>query len=232
MKKKAYCIVPARGGSKRIVGKNSRPFHGVPIILRVLGILGASKLFDEIIVSSDDLKITQLVEEAGYIAPFVRPGHLATDTIGTSEVANHAIEWLLGSGAGKDADFLLAYPTAVMMTEVHLREARQLLNPGVCDFVFSAARFPSEVQRGWWKAEDSSVKPVMPGNQSARSQDFEPVYYDAGQFYWTTYNGWRPEVLEQGVKRRLYEIDQIEAVDINTEDDWIRAERLFKFLRE
>lgn len=224
--------MPARGGSKRIVGKNSRTFRGKPIIIRVLDVLHNSNLFDKILVSSDDSKIIQLVEKAGYDAPFIRPAHLATDKMGTAAVANHAIEYLLGSGASKDSDFLLAYPTAVMMTELHLQEARNLLNPGVCDFVFSAARFPSEIQRAWWKADDSSVKPVMPGNQSARSQDLTPAYYDAGQFYWTTHDGWRPEVLEHGVRRKMYEIDPIEAIDINTEDDWARAERLFQLLRE
>lgn len=231
-KRHCYAFVPARGESKRIPGKNTRLFHGKPIILRVLDTLRESKLFDEIIVSSDNQNLIQLVKKAGYNAPFIRPAHLATDTAGTSVVANHAIEWLCESGASEESDFLLAYPTAVMMTLGNLREAKQLLNPGLCDFVFAAARFPSEVQRAWWKMQDSSVTPVMPGHQSARSQDLQPAYYDAGQFYWTTYNGWRPEVLEQGVRRKLYEIDPIEAVDINTEDDWIRAELLFSLLRE
>lgn len=225
-------IVPARGGSKRILGKNSRIFNGQPIILRVLNTLKQSELFDKIIVSSDDGRLIQLVKEAGFEAPFVRPAHLATDRTGIADVSNHAIDWLVNSGASKDSHFLLCYPTAVMSTAQHLREARKLLEPGVCDFVFTAARFPSEVQRAWWKTDDAGVRPVMPGNQSERSQDLAPVYYDAGQFYWTTYHGWRDEVLERGAKRRLYEIDLLEAIDINTEADWLRAESLFRFLRE
>lgn len=224
--------MPARAGSKRIPGKNVRPFDGRPIILRVLETLTQTQLFDRIIVSSDDFNLIQLVKDAGYSAPFLRPSHLATDLAGTADVANHAIDWLVNSGTSKDSHFLLCYPTAVMSTAQHLREAHELLEPGICDFVFSAARFPSEVQRAWWKTDDASVKPVMPGNQSERSQDLAPVYYDAGQFYWTTYHGWRDEVLERGAKRRLYEIDLLEAVDINTEADWIRAERLFRLLRE
>lgn len=227
-----YAIVPARAGSKRIPGKNLRAFHGRPIILRVLETLKQTQLFDRIIVSSDDFGLIQLVKEAGYEAPFVRPAHLASDQAGTAEVAHHAIEWLQQSGVSTESAFLLAYPTAVMMTEAHLHESSELLEPGICDFVFSGARFPSEIQRAWWKAGDSSVRPVTPGNQATRSQDLPPAFYDAGQFYWTTHDGWREEVLERGLKRRLYEIDQLEAVDINTEDDWIRAERLFRLLRE
>lgn len=228
----SFAVVPARAGSRRVPGKNSRPFLGKPIVFRVLDTLKESKLFDEIIVSSDDLNLIQLVKDAGYSAPFVRPSHLASDEAGTAAVANHAIQWLLESGVSTDSAFLVAYPTAVMMTEAHLHESGELLEPGVCDFVFSGARFPSEIQRSWWRADDSSVEQVMPGNQSARSQDLAPAYYDAGQFYWSTQDGWRDDVLERGVKRRIYEIDPLEAVDINTEDDWIRAERLFRLLRE
>lgn len=227
-----FAIVPARGGSKRIPGKNIRLFHNHPIILRVLDTLQQSKLFDTIIVSSDDYEVIKLVRESGYNAPFVRPAHLATDYAGTAAVANHAIDWFLGSGASEESDFLLAYPTAVMMTEAHIRGARGLLDPGVCDFVFTGARFPSEVQRAWWKTKDLRVAPVMPGNQSARSQELAPAYYDAGQFYWTTHDGWRADVLEYGAKRRLYEIDPLEAIDINTESDWAQAERLFTLLRD
>lgn len=232
MSTSSFAIVPARAGSRRVPGKNSRIFKGKPIILKVLDTLKESKLFEKIIVSSDDPNLIQLVEKAGYNAPFLRPSYLAADRTRTAEVANHAIDWLMKSGATTEAHFLLCYPTAVMTTAKHLTEAHQLLEPGVCDFVFSGARFPSEIQRSWWKAEDSSVAPVMPGHQSTRSQDVPPAFYDAGQFYWTTHDGWRYEVLERGVKRRLYEIDPLEAVDINTEDDWIRAERMFCLLRE
>lgn len=232
MRRSAYAILPGRGRSKRIPGKNTRSFNGVPIILRVLETLKNSKIFDRIIVSSDDVGLRQMVKNAGYDAPFVRPAHLASDRAGTTEVAHHAIDWLLTSGVEKDSDFLLCYPTAVMTTAEHLRGAHDLLEPGDCDFVFSGARFPSEVQRAWWKKEDSRVEPVMPGNQSTRSQDLTPAYYDAGQFYWSTHDGWRKDVLEHGVKRRLYEIDPLEAIDINTEEDWIRAERLYRLLRD
>lgn len=214
-----------------MLGKNSRLFNGKPIILRVLDTLKKSELFEDIIVSSDDNQLLQLVKKAGYSAPFLRPSHLATDRAGTAEVANHAIDWLLKSGVPQESDFLLCYPTAVMSTSQHITEARELLEPGICDFVFSGARFPSEIQRAWWRAEDSSVSPVMPNRQAARSQDLQPAFYDAGQFYWSTHDGWRDNVLQRGVKRRLYEIDPLEAVDINTEDDWIRAERLFHLLR-
>lgn len=228
----AYAIIPARGGSKRIPGKNIRDFLGLPILTRIIETLQSSELFEEIYVSSDDDEIIDLARDSGVAVPFVRPAHLAGDFSTTAEVANHAITWLIDAGANSWDHFLVAYPTAVMMTSQHLSESRLLLAPGTCDFVFAGARFPSEIERSWRKDDSHFVEPAWPGHQKSRSQDFQPAYYDAGQFYWSTSTGWDSDVVEEGKRRRVYEIDPLEAVDINTEDDWIRSEKLFRLLRK
>ena len=224
-------IVPARAGSKRILGKNTRPFLGVPVFLRVLRILDASELFDDIIVSTENESIARLATAEGYSAPFVRPDDLADDFASTADVVRHAINWLLDAGVSDNAEFLVAYPTAVFMTIHHLRESLELLKCEEVDHVFAGCRFPSEVQRAWWKEPDNSVKPLFDSHQDSRSQDLRPAFYDAGQFYWSTSNGWSRPVLETGQRRRIYEIDPLEAVDINTEEDWARAEAIFQVLR-
>lgn len=226
-----FAVVPARGGSQRIPGKNIRDFFGVPIIERTISTLRKSRLFEAVIVSTDDPIIAEVALKAGAEVPFMRPKELADDFATTSQVANHSIGWLLNSGADSASFFLVAYPTAVMMTEKHLRESRALLEPRFCDFVFAGARFPSEIERSWRRNAKNFVEPVFHGNQAKRSQDLDPAFFDAGQFYWSTKDGWTPEVLNEGKRRRIYEIDPLEAVDINTEQDWARAERLFNLLR-
>lgn len=227
-------IVPARGGSKRIKGKNIRLFAGKPIIQRVLETLDSSGLFKQIIVSTEDDQIAELVEDLGFEVPFRRPPSLASDYATTAEVVNHAIHWLERSGASRETIYLTAYPTAVFMTTNHLSKSVELLQPGRFDIVFAASRFRSELQRAWWVGENGSVTEVFPGNQQERSQDLKPAFFDAGQFYWSTATGWTPSVQCDYSRRTMFELGPYEAVDINTEDDWEFAEMLFQIrkLRE
>lgn len=231
METKSFAVVPARRGSKRLPGKNRKPFLGQPIILRVLDCLRSSGLFEEIIVSTDDPLVSEIARKAGFNVPFVRPEQLSGDFATTQEVAIHAIDWFLSSGAPENSHFLLAYPTAVFMTPEDLIQSQRLMKSGCWDHVFSAIRCPSEIQRAWWMREDESIQPVFPGNQKRRSQDFPPAFFDAGQFYWTTTNGWSNEAIENGHRRRIYELGPPGAVDINTEEDWNLAERIYQISR-
>jgi pseudaminic acid cytidylyltransferase len=231
VRQEAFAIIPARGGSKRIPNKNIREFLGVPILQRIIKVLTESEIFDAIIISTDSDEIAQVAREAGAQVPFLRPANLANDFASTADVALHAIEWLIEHNASPVAEFLVAYPTAVMMTVQQLKDSRFLLKAGYCDLVFAGARFPSEVQRAWWQVDDNFVVPVFPGNQFKRSQDLDAAFFDAGQFYWSTADGWSREVSERGERRKIFEIDPMEAVDINTEEDWQRAEKIFTLLR-
>ena len=226
----SIAIIPARGGSKRIPRKNIRQFYGIPIIARVVETLKATELFNKILVSSDDLEIISLSKSLGCIAPFIRPAELATDHASTSEVVNHAIDWLVTSGESADTKFLVAYPTAVLMKPIQIIEALDLLRPGLSDLVFAGAEFESQIQRAWWRSESGEVREVFPGMQPRRSQDLQPAYFDAGQFYWTTVDGFRENVMKDPRRRAMYEIDRLDAIDINTESDWQRAETRFREL--
>ncbi len=228
----AYAIVPARSGSKRILGKNTRSFLGKPIIFWVLEEIAKSGLFETVLVSSEDSGILQLVDDSPLAIPLRRPDELAEDHAPTSDVANHAIINLLKNGAPADSHFFVAYPTAVFTTAEHIRKSRELLIPGEFDFVFSGAAFPSELDRAWWKSSDGSVSPVNEAAQQSNSQDLPVAYFDAGQFYWSTKAGWNKSTLAAGKGRRIYELDPLEAVDVNTESDWERAERVFSVIRK
>lgn len=220
-------IIPARGGSKRIPRKNLRPFLGVPIIGRVIQTLIDSALFTEIIVSTEDSEIAQVAQSYGASVPFRRPANLATDYTTTAAVVNHAIDWLRTSGNHFPHKFMVAYPTSVMMTVEHIWLSHNFFVQSGSHFVFTGARFPSEILRSWRRTADGLAIPNFPRYQASRSQDHEPAYFDAGQLYWATQKGWRQQEKQIFAGSQLFEVAIDEAIDINTEDDWNRAERAF-----
>ena len=222
----AYAIVIARGGSKRIPGKNIRTFHGKPLIRWPLDVLVASGLFKEVIVSTDSPEIATVAKESGASIPFERPAPLADDYATTADVANHAIDYLIEQGMRSDAHICLVYPAAVWITKDLLENARALIG-GDTEFVFSACLFPSPVERAWEILEDSEAKPWMPEFSRTRTQDLPPKYYDAGQFYWSRVEAWTTIAEGQRPRSRAFVLRAEEAVDIDTEEDWIWAEKLF-----
>lgn len=227
-----YAIIPARGGSKRIPKKNLRAFLGKPIIQRVLGTLKEAELFERIIVSTDDDEISELVTASGFEVPFRRPAELSDDFASTSEVATHAIDWLLSHGARPDSRFVTVYPTAVMVTVDQLKSAENLLGSDGCNFVFVGTRFPSQIRRAWKQTSLGTMEAISPESQRLRTQDIDQdLFYDQGQFYWSTSRSWNGTQEDPQV-RKMLEISPFSAVDIDTEQDWELAERLFKLNRQ
>lgn len=224
-------IVPARAGSKRIPKKNIKIFHGRPMFSWIFSTLEATGQFDEIILSTEDPEIAELGLKVGYNVPFMRPSALANDFATTSEVADHAIKWWLANGGSSDAHFLTAYATAAFVTPQQIIDSEDLLEPGSCELVFAATRFRSEIMRSWRLAESGKVEENFPGNQRKRSQDFSPSFYDAGQFYWTSSIGWELEKHSDHSHRRLFELKELEVLDIDTTDDWRLAELMFPIVR-
>jgi N-acylneuraminate cytidylyltransferase len=219
-------VIPARGGSKRIPRKNIKPFCGVPLLARTVQMLRNTSLFARIIVSTDDDEIADVATAAGAEVPFKRPAALADDTIGDVPVIRHAIEWL--SGHGQHADlFMCVYPAAVLVHPETLRRAVDQAAAGGVDFVFAVAAYPHPAQRALRKTSHGGCEMVNPEHRLTRSQDLEPLFFDAGQFKIASRNVWisgRP-VFSQA--SRMIELDHAEIQDIDTLADWNRAERLF-----
>jgi N-acylneuraminate cytidylyltransferase len=184
-------------------------------------------MFTEILVSTDNDEIAETARLFGATVPFKRPAGLATDYATTAAVVNHAIEWLRTAGHRDVQEFLVAYPTSVMMTVPHVHDSHLHFRDTQSPFVFSAARFPSEIRRAWHIEKEGVATPIFPELQESRSQDHEPAFFDAGQLYWATQEGWTQQ--EQGtfVGRRIFELPIQDAIDINTEADWLRAEKAF-----
>ena len=228
MNRDAVAIITARGGSKRIPRKNIRDFHGKPLISWTIHNLLSSQLFSRVIVSTDSEEIAAVSREAGAEVPFLRPPELSDDFTPTANVADHAISWSIDEGVADNTQFCVVYPAAVSVTAEDLSDAKQILESSGADLVFAGCEFPSHPDRAWTLAEDNFVIPVTHELQAARSQDLEPRFYDAGQFYWSHKSAWADVIQGLPIRKAMFLMPRSRAIDIDTEEDWQIAEALFK----
>ncbi|WOE69934.1 pseudaminic acid cytidylyltransferase [Hydrogenimonas thermophila] len=226
---KKVCIIPARGGSKRIPKKNIKPFYGKPLIAYSIETAKQSELFDRIIVSTDDEEIAKIAKEYGAEVPFMRPKELADDYSGTDKVTKHAIDWL--ESIGEKYDYVCTiYATAPLLQAQYLVEGYEKLKHSDAVYVFSCTSMPFPIQRTFKITKNGRCEMFFPEYYSARSQDLEEAYQDAGQFYW--------QKLSKKSDEPIFGKDSIPIIlprhlvqDIDTLEDWERAEKLYKILQ-
>lgn len=183
MSKKAVAIIPARGGSKRIPRKNIKDFFGKPLIAYSIDVALKSKLFDKVIVSTDDDEIAQISKEYGAEVPFMRPKELSDDFTGSGDVIAHAIDYLKRQGFKYDYCCTI-YATAPLLQEKYLKEGFEKLKNSNAVLTFSCISMPFPIQRTFKINEDGRCEMFWPENFTKRSQDLEEAFQDAGQFYW------------------------------------------------
>ncbi len=223
------CIIPARGGSKRIPRKNIRDFCGRPMIGWSIRVARESGLFERIIVSTDDDEIAQIAEAQGAEVPFRRPAELANDHAGTIPVIAHGVEWLAGQGVEAEAVCCL-YPTAPFCRAEDLVVGCEAMpQPG---YAFSAARFPAPVQRSFTQTPEGGLQMLFPDQFDRRSQDLEPDYHDAGQFYWASPVVWTSGAPVYGPDSTMVVLPPERVCDIDEPGDWARAGALFRALED
>lgn len=220
----SVAIIPARGGSKRIPRKNVKAFLGVPLIARTLQVVQASGLFDRVVVSTEDDEVAALAREAGAEVPFRRPAELADDHAGTRQVTQHAIGQLETASGTQLGLVCSIYATAVFVTVEDLVGARRLLLDGSAAFAFTATTFAAPIQRALRRLPDGSCEMLQPEHRFTRSQDLEEAYHDAGQFYWGTRDAWLSDIPTLGSQSRLFVLPRWRVQDIDTPEDWRRAE--------
>lgn len=224
-------VIPARGGSKRIPRKNIRPFCGKPMIAWSIEAALISGCFDRVIVSTDDPEIADVARQFGAEAPFVRPAELADDHTPTIPVISHAVNWVQ-SQSERPETVCCIYATAPMLQAEDLRQGLVLLEAQQCDYVFPVTIYPFPIQRAVRITTAGRVQMFYPENFGTRSQDLEPAYHDAGQFYWGRANAWlssRPIFSPLALPLIL---PGHRVQDIDTADDWQRAEWMFSYLRQ
>lgn len=227
---KTIAIIPARGGSKRIPRKNIKEFCGKPMLEWCMEAALESNRFDHILVSTDDDEIAAVAEQAGASVPFRRPAHLADDFTATRPVVNHAIEnaQIL---YGEISYVCCIYPTAPFLTSDTIRASGDLLREKKMDFVFSCTTFAYPIQRALRMTECGGVEMMWPEHRTTRSQDLEEGYHDAGQFYWGRAEAFLDGQHIFGLGSAPWVLPRHIVHDIDTPEDWLRAELAFQVLR-
>ena len=217
-------IIPARGGSKRIPRKNIKEFCGKPMIAYAIAAAKESNLFEHIIVSTDDEEIAQIAIAWGAETPFDRPAELANDYTATVPVIAHAIEDCRNLGWKFDMACCI-YPAVPFIQVDDLRGALARMKKSEADYCFPVTEYPTVIQRALKHLSNGKMKPFYPEFETTRTQDLEPAYYDAGQFYWGKVGAWltNSKIHNNGLG---YTIPNWRVVDIDTPEDWSRAEIL------
>lgn len=220
-------IIPARGGSKRIPRKNLLPFDGVPMIVRSIRTTLESGLFDQVVVSTDDGEIADVARAHGAQVPFLRPVDLADDFTGTAAVIVHALQQLPAFDYA-----CCVYATAPLLQARYLRQGIELLEQHLDkSFAFSVCSFGFPVQRALTLDGQGALSALYPEFRNTRSQDLPEAFQDAGQFYWGRSEAWlRGEVLYSPASLPVI-LPRHLVQDIDTLEDWKRAEYLYAALK-
>ena len=225
------CVIPARGGSKRIPRKNIREFCGKPIIAWSIEAAVSSGCFDQVIVSTDCIEIADIARSWGAEVPFIRPHELANDFSATRPVVVHAIRELFEIYGQFEITCCL-YATAPFVRPIDLQKAMSLLKENDAPFVFSASSFRYPTQRAIRKLKSNGVEWVYPEYRSSRSQDLEETYHDAAQFYFGLSHAFCSNLDTVSPQSQMYILPNFRVHDIDTIEDWQRAELFFNVLNK
>ena len=230
--KKILVIIPARGGSKRIIKKNIKKICGQPMIFWPLYELSKNFKSNEILISSDDDEIIALIESIGLEVPFKRPENLADDFTGTVPVSSHALDWYEKNV--KKVDYvLIVYPTAILLNIEDINSSLKILEQDKkCDLVFSACKFPYPIQRAVYLNDKGYAKMFQPDHYSSRSQDLQVAWQDAGQFYLYRSKSLRSEKNIKNANVKLKILSKNMVIDIDDEEDFTLAESKLKHLEK
>ena len=220
-------VIPARGGSKRIPRKNIKDFGGQPMISWSIAVAQQSARFDRIFVSTDDPEIAQVARACGAEVPFMRPPELSDDHTGTTPVIAHAIAWQNALGEPV-SEACCIYATAPFVQPQYLQRGLQVLQDSGADYAFSVTSYAFPIQRAIRISSDQRIEMFQPEHFNTRSQDLEEAWHDAGQFYWGKASAWLALQPLFGSGAAPVPLPRHRVQDIDTPEDWARAEWMFK----
>ncbi|SFC75433.1 pseudaminic acid cytidylyltransferase [Spirosoma endophyticum] len=223
-------IITARGGSKRIPRKNIRPFLGRPIIAYVIDAARKSGLFSEVMVSTDDQEIAEVARHYGAAVPFLRSTKTADDFATTADVLTEVVDQYTQKGQVFDYACCL-YPTAPFVTPDLLKQAFSTLTRKQFDTVYPVQQFSFPIQRAVL-LRNEKVQWFQPEHALTRSQDLEPAYHDAGQFYFVNVAAFQQNHRLITDNSGGIVISELEAHDIDNEEDWQVAELKYSMVNE
>ena len=222
-------VIPARGGSKRIPRKNIKSFCGKPMIAWSIEVAQSSGLFDHVIVSTDDPEIADVAKKYGASVPFMRPEELSNDFAETTPVIAHATHWAIDHGIDVSAVCCI-YATAPFIHVDDIQRGWNDLNSGDWAFAFTVTDFAAPIFRSFKQTDDGGIEMFFPEYFSTRSQDLPEALHDAGQFYWGRPEAWLENKRVFDPHSKPVIIPRWRVQDIDTPDDWFRAELIYKSL--
>ena len=223
-------VIPARIGSKRILKKNIKNFCGKPMIAWAIDIAKQTKLFDHVIVSTDCDEITKIANKHGAETPFKRPKNLSDDITPTLPVIVHSIKQLLEMG-WDIKDVCCIYPCTPFIQAEDIQDAFNILAINNNKFVYPVAEYAHPIQRAMRMKDNKKLEFISNKNETARTQDLETLYHDTGQFYWGSAETWINSNLLHSNGMGL-KVPNWRVVDIDNNDDWIRAELLVQLIKD
>lgn len=226
----AVAIITARGGSKRIPRKNVRPFLGRPIIAYSIEAALASGIFDEVMVSTEDEEIAEIARSRGAAVPFLRSPETADDHATTAQVIEEVLRAYLEQGRAFDLACCI-YPTAPFVTAQRLRDAFARLTESGADGAMPVARFSFPIWRAF-RMEGGRLAYIWPENAPRRSQDLEPAWHDAGQFYFLRTEPFLETGTLVGPNTIGIETNEMQVQDIDDETDWQLAELKYRLMQK
>lgn len=227
---RSVAIITARGGSKRIPGKNIKEFLGQPIIEYSIKAALESGIFDEVMVSTDSDQIAEIAKNAGAKVPFMRSSDASNDFATTTDVIGEVLNQY--KEAGREFDYACCiYPTAPFVTAECLKKAMQTLVEQEADSVIPVVRFGFPPQRSVVICEERLLF-KWPEHTFTRSQDLEPFYHDAGQFYCLNTRSFMEQKSLFMKNTCPFVRDEMEVQDIDTLEDWQMAELKYRMLHQ
>ena len=222
---KNLCIIPARGGSKRIPRKNVKSFLGKPMLAYSIETAIKSGLFEEIMVSTDDAEIAEVAKMYGANVPFMRSAETASDFATTADVLKEVISKYSEQGRQFD-NFCCFYATAPLVQSKDVVATYKRLLDSVFTCVYPVVQFSYPIWRCLDLASDGTMTRHWPEYENSRSQDLPKEYHDTGTFYWYKTQEW----LSGNIKVGGIEVNETTIQDIDTETDWALAEMKYKLL--
>lgn len=222
-------IIPARGGSERIPRKNIKLFAGLPMIAWSIKAALASGCFDRVIVSTDAAEIADVARAYGAEVPFMRPPELSDNYTGTIPVVAHAVDWMT-QRVGPVEFACCLYATAPFVQAQDLCDGLDLLQRSGAQYAFTVTNLAAPIQRSFRITGQQRIEMFNQTQYDARSQDLEEAYHDAGQFYWGRAQAWLTATPVFSQASVPIVLPRYRVQDIDTQDDWIRAEMMFEVL--
>lgn len=217
-------LVPARGGSKELPGKNTRALGGLPLLAWTARTIAASGVTARAVLSTDDPAAAEIGRAHGLEVPFLRPAELAADASGMVEVVEHAVGWLEDRAGLEVSAVMLLQPTSPFRKPHRLRQALDLLALPGTEGVVGVKSIARRLSVVYGESADGLLEPLEPWEGQARRQDVRPVLTPNGTLYLVTrasltrYRRLFPPCL------RPLHTDAIESIDIDTPEDWKLAE--------